>query len=403
MTCLPTAYGVRILTAPDADAVARELARTGCAPEDVYALASHGVWLLVRLERATIAVAQQLRRAMRDAGGEAAIPCAADAGGVVLLGTEAQVRQAAARLAPDPALAAIASAIMKTMRCYDARGGELRCGPYRLPLGAKTWVMGILNVTPDSFSGDGIGGDIDAALRQAEQMLTEGADLLDVGGESTRPGAREVPVAEELRRVTPVVQALATRFPVPISVDTYKSEVARAALDTGATLVNDISGLRFDPAMARTAAEYHAAVVVMHIQGTPRTMQLHPHYDDLMTEICASLQESTALAMAAGIPPEQVVLDPGFGFGKTLENNLELLRRLRELRSFGQPVLIGTSRKSSIGKILGDLPPEERVEGTAATVALAIAHGADIVRVHDVKAMARVAKVADAVERNYAE
>jgi len=222
-----------------------------------------------------------------------------------------------------------------------------------------------------------------------------------VGGESTRPGAEEVPLEEELCRVVPVIAALAERFPVPISVDTYKSAVAREAVRAGATIVNDISGLRFDPEMAAVAAEAGAAVVIMHIQGTPRTMQQHPHYEDLMTEVCDYLQESTEIAEAAGIPRAQVVLDPGFGFGKTVEHNLELLRRLRELTSYGQPVLAGTSRKSTIGKVLGGLPPEERVEGTAATIAIAIHNGADIVRVHDVKEMARVAKMTDAIVRSH--
>jgi dihydropteroate synthase len=275
----------------------------------------------------------------------------------------------------------------------------LRCGPHTLPLGAKTYIMGILNLTPDSFSGDGLAGCAEDALRQAERMLEDGADLLDVGGESTRPGSEAVPEEEELARVLPVVRALAARFAVPISVDTYKSEVARQAVEAGATLINDISGLHFDPHMAAVAAAAGVPVVVMHIKDTPRTMQANPHYDDLMTEIAHYLQEATRLAEAAGIPRDQVVLDPGFGFGKTVAHNLEILRRLRELTSFGQPILLGTSRKSTIGRILGDLPPEERMEGTAATVALGIAQGADIMRVHDVRAMARVARMTDAIVR----
>jgi dihydropteroate synthase len=186
---------------------------------------------------------------------------------------------------------------------------------------------------------------------------------------------------------------------VPLSVDTYKSEVAREAIGAGATLINDISGLRFDPTMAKTVAAAGMPVVVMHIQGTPRDMQRQPHYDDLMSEVCASLQASTVLATAAGLPREQVLLDPGFGFGKTPAQNLELVRRLRELTSYGQPILLGTSRKSTLGAVLGGLPAEERLMGTAATVALGIANGADIVRVHDVQAMARVARVTDAIVR----
>ena len=349
-----------------------------------------------------------LPRNALDGGGAAAGFVATGAAGettgdicdMVLIGTEAQYREVSKALRLQSGeLSFLAEAILAALAHYARHGGTLRCGPHHLPLGDKTYVMGIVNVTPDSFSGDGVGGSLDAAVHQAERMVADGADILDVGGESTRPSAEEVPLEEELRRVIPVVAALAERFPVPISVDTYKSAVARGALRAGATIINDISGLRFDPAMASVAAEAGAAVVVMHIQGTPRTMQQNPHYDDLMTEVCDYLQASTAIAEAAGIPREQVVLDPGFGFGKTVEHNLELLRRLRELTSYGQPVLIGTSRKSTIGKVLGGLPPEERVEGTAATVAIAIMNGADIVRVHDVKEMARVAKMTDAIVR----
>jgi len=380
----------RILSLPDEDAVVRELARIGGDP----ALAPRAMLRVMRLDGVPAPAAVMLRKNLRAVGGEAVIREAGGMCDLLLIGTEAQYREVR-----EPA--ELVKAILAALAHYGRPGGVLRCGPYNLPLGKKTYVMGILNVTPDSFSGDGLGSSLDAAVRQAERMVADGADMLDVGGESTRPGAEEVPLEEELRRVIPVIATLAERFSVPISIDTYKSAVAREALRAGATIVNDISGLRFDPAMASTAAEAGAAVVVMHIQGTPRTMQQHPHYDDLMTEVCNYLQKSTALAEAAGIPRDQVVLDPGFGFGKTVEHNLELLRRLRELTSYGQPVLTGTSRKSTIGKVLGGLPPEERVEGTAATVAIAIQNGADIVRVHDVTEMARVAKMTDAVVRGY--
>lgn len=399
-------HGVRVLIAEDNEARQRELLRTGCAADGARLMAPKGCARLVRLAGVPAHAANVIKQEMLAAGGDAALHARAVSGGVdctdvVLVGTEAQLITACAKLRRAPwGLPATADAILDAVWRFDSPRGELYCGPYTLPLGAKTYLMGILNVTPDSFSGDGLAGSVDDVLRRAEMMIADGADMLDIGGESTRPGAEEVLLEEELRRVAPAVRAIAARFPLPISVDTYKSAVARAALAEGATIVNDISGLRFDPAMAGVAAAACAPVVVMHIQGTPRTMQRHPVYADLMSEVCASLEESTALAVAVGISPDQVILDPGFGFGKTVEHNLELLRRLRELRSYGQPVLMGTSRKSTIGKVLGDLPPEERLEGTAATVALSIANGADIIRVHDVKAMARVAKMTDAVVRS---
>ncbi len=397
--------GVRVLTAEDADAVARTLRRVGCADEGARIMTPKGLIRLIHLSAVPVPAANVIKQEMLAAGGDAAlharaVSCGVDDTDVVLIGTEAQLSTACAKLRRAGwGLPATADAVLDTLWHYATTAGELCCGAHRLPLGRRTYIMGILNVTPDSFSGDGLAGDTDALLARAEAMVADGADILDIGGESTRPGAEEVPLENELRRVAPAVRALAARLPVPISVDTYKSAVARAALEAGACIVNDISGLRFDPAMAATAAAFCAPVVVMHIKGTPRTMQQHPEYADLLTEVCADLEGATALAVAAGIPRDQVILDPGFGFGKTVAHNLELLRRLRELRSYGQPVLMGTSRKSTIGTILGGLSPEERLEGTAATVALAIANGADIVRVHDVKAMARVAKMTDAVVR----
>lgn len=265
--------------------------------------------------------------------------------------------------------------------------------------GERTLVMGILNVTPDSFSDGGRFFTRDAALRQAERMAAEGADILDIGGESTRPGSDPLPAEEEMARILPVIESVAARLPTPISVDTYKAVVARRAVEAGAAMVNDISALTFDPAMAATIAALDVPVCLMHIRGTPKTMQQNPIYADVVAEVRDWLAQRVGAARAAGIPAENIVIDPGFGFGKTAAHNLELVRRLRELTTLGCPLLIGPSRKSAIGKVLGGLPPEDRLEGTAATVALSIAHGASIVRVHDVKEMVRVARVADAIVR----
>ncbi|HEY8415566.1 MAG TPA: dihydropteroate synthase, partial [Thermaerobacter sp.] len=257
-----------------------------------------------------------------------------------------------------------------------------------------TYVMGILNVTPDSFSDGGLYLDPERALEHALAMEEAGADIIDVGAESTRPGAAPVPAEEELRRLLPVLRRLAPRLRVPISVDTYKAEVARAALAEGAAIINDVGGLQKDPAMASVAAEAGVPVVVMH--SRPHG---HAHYDDFWGDVLGFLRRSLELAEAAGLPPEYVIVDPGFGFGKTAEHNLELLRGLHRLRALGRPVLLGTSRKSTLGHVL-NLPVSERLEGTAATVALAVPHGVDIVRVHDVAPIVRVVRMADAIVRH---
>jgi dihydropteroate synthase len=261
-------------------------------------------------------------------------------------------------------------------------------GRRRFEWGARTYVMGIINVTPDSFSGDGLGTDVDLAVGQGLRMVEEGADMLDVGGESTRPGHRPVTVAEEIARTEAAVARLARETDVPLSIDTYKLEVASRAVDAGATIVNDIWGLTRSPELAELAAARSCALVLMHNQdGTDYAV-------DLMEEIKRFLSVAVDRAIRAGVPRERVLIDPGIGFGKTAEQNWVVMRRLPELRELGQPILIGTSRKSFIGKLL-DLPADERVEGTAATVTAAVLRGSDVVRVHDVREMTRVVRVAD--------
>ncbi len=280
-----------------------------------------------------------------------------------------------------------------------------------LNFGAKTYVMGILNITPDSFSGDGLAETDDplaAALAQAKSFRQAGADILDVGGESTRPGSQPVDEAEELGRVIPVIEALVASEPdVIISVDTYKAGVAETALKAGAHWINDVWGLHADPNMASVAARYRAPLILMHNRSKPSNAEVQErlggryigmHYDNLLDDVCRELMDSVALAHAGGVQDRQIILDPGIGFGKTVEQNLELIDRLGEIRSLGYPVLLGPSRKGFIGYTL-DLPPNERVEGTAAAVAIGIARGADIVRVHDVAPMVRVARMADAIVR----
>lgn len=267
----------------------------------------------------------------------------------------------------------------------------------RLALERRTYVMGILNVTPDSFSDGGIFFDRAAAIEHGLAMEADGADIIDIGGESTRPGADDVSLDAELGRIIPVIEGLSKRVRIPISVDTRKSKVAEEAINAGAVIVNDVSGLKFDPAIASVISKRNAAVIIMHSKGSPKTMQSAPSYKNLIGEIILSLKESMRLAADSGIPEKNIIIDPGIGFGKTVEHNIEILSRLDEFKTLSRPICIGTSRKSFIGKILGTGDVDERMAGTLAASVMAIMKGANIIRVHDVKEMARAARVTDAI------
>ena len=263
----------------------------------------------------------------------------------------------------------------------------------------KTYIMGVLNITPNSFSDAGLYFDKSAAIERANQMVDEGSDIIDIGGESTRPGSEPISIEEELRRTIPVIEAIANKINVPISIDTYKSEVAKVALNAGASMVNDISGFRFDPRMPEVVSKYKVPVVIMHMRGRPQDMQQNPVYEALIPEIMDYFRIGIKIATGAGISEDKIIIDPGIGFGKTFDHNLEIINNLHEFTVLEKPILIGPSRKAFIGKILGDVPVAERLEGTAAVVAISIMNGANMIRVHDVKEMAKVAKVADAVKR----
>jgi len=276
-----------------------------------------------------------------------------------------------------------------------------------MPIGERTLIMGILNVTPDSFSDGGLFVSVDDAVAQTERMVSEGADIIDVGGESTRPGAEPISAEEEISRVVPVIETLARRFPVPLSVDTTKSEVARVALDAGAAIVNDISALRFDFYVADAVARAGAGLVLMHSRGTPATMHRLPPVADIMHEVTHSLRASINMAERRGVKRESIVIDPGIGFGKSLEQNLELIAKLDQLIAAfpDYPLLIGTSRKSFIGRLLADesgtpAPAEDRLHGSLATITAAILKGAHIVRVHDVKATKDAIRVTESIREN---
>ncbi|MBN2655125.1 MAG: dihydropteroate synthase [Nitrospirae bacterium] len=258
--------------------------------------------------------------------------------------------------------------------------------------------MGVINVTPDSFSDGGLyltkASAIDCALRMAD----EGADIIDIGGESTRPGADPVELQEEIKRTIPVIEAISSKLSIPLSIDTYKAEVARQAVEAGAVIINDISGLRSDPHMKNIPAASGAYLIIMHMKGTPKDMQTDPVYDALVPEICEYFRQGIGTALEAGVVPEKIMLDPGIGFGKTLDHNLEILNRLDLIKLMGMPLVVGVSRKSFIGRLLDNAPADSRLEGTAAAVAVSIMKGADILRVHDVKEMSKVARVVDAIK-----
>jgi dihydropteroate synthase len=269
------------------------------------------------------------------------------------------------------------------------------CGKTEFRWGEKTYIMGIVNLSPDSFSGDGIGGDIKRTVQQAQRMVAEGADIIDVGGESTRPGTKPMDtddVEEELRLVIPAIKRLAKEISVPISIDSYKARVAREALDAGASIINDIWGLKQDPSLARLAAERGVPIILMANERDA------PPKAGIVAKVLADLESGIKIALEAGVPPQNIIVDPGCGFGKTLEQNLELVNRLGELKKLGKPILLGTSRKSMIGLVL-DRPADHRLEGNLALTAIGIANGADIVRVHDVKETALVCRMSDAIIR----
>jgi len=271
---------------------------------------------------------------------------------------------------------------------------EINCGRVKLPLN-RTLVMGILNVTPDSVYAGTRKPSAEEAVEHGKKLAEDGADILDVGGESTRPGSDPVSVEEELSRVIPVIEELSAEVSAPISVDSYKVDVVEKALKSGASMINDVYGLR-TPGMAELVARADVPVIIMHMKGTPKNMQENPTYGDVVGEIKEFFTERIEVAQAAGVKKEKIILDPGIGFGKTLEHNLEIIRRLAEFRDMGYPILVGPSRKSFIGAIL-DLPPEQRLYGTLSATAVAIANGADIVRVHDVAEVVQAGRVADAI------
>lgn len=394
----------RVIEIDDPSVAAREMRLLGCDKAGIEIMAPKAVFRAIKLKDIRSAAANIIKQEMLSFGGEAATAYGAvnqsvRTTDVLVFGNQKQLSLLVKKLKMHQfGLPEIAAQIERALNNYDSVSRPLKIGHWTLDIGLQTYIMGILNVTPDSFSDPGSFFGVNEAIAHGEEMMEEGADIIDVGGESTRPGARPVPALEETKRVIPVIKALSKKKGMIISIDTRKAKVAQAALDAGAHMVNDVTGLRFDGKMAKVVARHKVPVCIMHMRGTPATMQKNPVYKDLMGEIIGGLEESIAIAENAGILHGKIIVDPGIGFGKTVENNLEILKRLREFKVLGCALLVGPSRKSTIGKVL-NLSEGERVEGTAAAVAVSIANGADLVRVHDVKEMVRVARMTDAIFR----
>jgi dihydropteroate synthase len=395
----PVAY-VRLI-ADEAEARA-ELRKIEVDPVSVPIMAPKLRHVVIKIKELDARAANILKQEMLAKGADAAVAKWASGFSrpttdVLLMATVKQYRLVLEKLKVQPyGLQSLAPSIERALANLSPRSFSVQAGPCELGLGGRTLVMGILNLTPDSFSDGGRYEAVEEAVLHAKAMVEAGADIIDVGGESTRPGARPVDASTETRRILPAVERLAG-LGVPISVDTSKAEVAAAAIRAGAAIINDVTALRGDPDMGRVCADGAVGVILMHMRGEPRTMQENPEYRDLVAELTGFFEERLAAAAASGIGADRLMIDPGFGFGKTIAHNLEILKRLREFQSLGCPIVLGTSRKATIGTVLGGLGPDDRVEGTAATVAAGILNGAAIVRVHDVKEMARVAKMTDAV------
>lgn len=396
------AHCLRVLELRSREDARREIARLGVQPPADAWMADKLTALPIRVENVEGRAAALLKQEMLALGGDCALHqqvAAFDRAPrpLLLLGTRRMYRRLLPKMKLQPfGLPALAEELRTLLERWEREElPALQTPRGALEVGRRTLVMGIINLTEASFSGDGLGGDVAAAVAQGEAMATAGADILDLGAESTRPGAPEVPEEQERERVVAAVRALRGAVELPLSVDTRRASVAGAAVEAGADMVNDIWGGRQE-GMLQTVAELGVPICLMHMQGTPQTMQENPQYEDVITEIYGFLAKRVEAAVEAGIAEAQILVDPGLGFGKLPEHNLEIMRRLREFRSLGRPVLVGPSRKATIGKIL-DKPADQRQWGTAAMVALAVANGADVVRVHDVEEMAQVVKVAGAV------
>jgi dihydropteroate synthase len=392
----------RVLLISSMSDAEREMRRIGVSEGGVRAMAGKAETVVIKVAGACVPVAHIIKQQMLSIGGDAAVARdvlthEVDETDVLIFGTRLELRELVQKLAYQPFdLPALGTEIAALLDSLVPRPHvRLRARHHTLDLAERVHVMGILNVTSDSFSNGGHYLRPTVALDHATEMIGEGADIIDVGGQSSRPGSHPISESEELKRVVPVIERIHEEWSGLISVDTYRARVAEEALKAGASMVNDITALTAEPATAEVAARFEAACVLMHMQGTPETMQSNPSYGDLMGEIALFLRSAIERAMTAGIGEDQIVVDPGLGFGKTTEHNLAILRHLPELEVLRRPILVGASRKSFIGKVL-DVPVEDRLEGTLATAAYAVAQGARILRVHEVRPVVRTARMVEA-------
>lgn len=381
-----------------------ELKKIGVDESAWKIMSPKSIFRVLKIEGLSMPAANILKQEMLARGGDVAVArgvinASVESTDALIFGTQKQFSQLIEKISLHQfGLPQLAEGIKKTMHSFNINAKAMRIGRHDFKFGQRTFIMGVLNITPDSFSDGGHYLNTDAAIKHALEMAENGADIIDVGGESNRPGSESVSEDEEIKRVIPVIKGLKKNTDKPISIDTRKAKVAHMALQAGADMINDISAMQSDKDMQKIAAAARVPVCIMHMQGTPKDMQKDPHYSDLTSEIAHFFFARIAKLKEAGIAEDNIILDPGIGFGKKLEHNIEIIKKLRAFRSLGRPLLVGTSRKSMIGEILS-LPPDDRLEGTAATVAVCIINGADIVRVHDVKEIYRVAKTTDAIAR----
>jgi dihydropteroate synthase len=375
--------------------------RVGVDPMGVKLMEGKTLHLNLKVEGIDPRKANLLKQEMLSLGGDVAVDgrgldCSTKQTDALLMGTQKHFEKLILKLEQYPDLHPLGQSIKETLKNISKTHYSIRCQKRILPLGKRTLLMGVLNVTPDSFSDGGLFFDKEKAISHALRMVEGGADIIDIGGESTRPGSKPLELEEELRRVIPVIESLAKEVDVPLSIDTYKSTVAQRAIEAGAEIINDISGLHFDPSLAKVAAKNDTPLILMHIRGKPETMQKGVHYDSLFSDILQYLKESIQRAESTGLDSRQIIIDPGIGFGKTAEDNLLIIKNLYEFRILGKPILLGTSRKSFIGKIL-NTEVGDRLEGTLSSIAISVLNGAHIIRSHDVLQAKKAIAVADAI------
>ena len=392
---------IRCLHITNANEAIQQMKKVGVDPTGVKLMEGKTLHFNLKVEGIEPRTANLLKQELLSLGGDVAVDgrgfdCSANQTDALLMGTQKNFEKLILKLEQYPDLQPLGQSIKETLENISKTHYSIRCRKRTLILGKRTLLMGVLNVTPDSFSDDGFFFDKKKAIAHGLRMVEEGADIIDIGGESTRPGSKPLELEEELRRVIPVIESLAKEVDVPISIDTYKSTVAQRAIEAGAEMINDISGLHFDPDLAQVAAKEDAPLVLMHIRGTPETMQKDVHYDSLFSEILQYLKDSIQRAESAGLDPRQIIIDPGIGFGKTVEDNLLIIKNLYEFRILGKPILLGTSRKTFIGKIL-NTEVGDRLEGTLSSIAIGVLNGAHIIRSHDVLQAKKAIAVADAI------